>query len=84
MLNKKESKMVTRASTLEIALKMENFAPANYLGEFIDMPTTDDEAGLVRYVKHIYTGKLYEVNQVTRQVNHNIEWKLNKNNKKSA
>jgi hypothetical protein len=76
MLNKKESNMKTRVSTLQIGLEMENFAPANYLGEFIDMPTTDDEAGLVRYVKHIYTGKLYEVNQVTRQVNHNIEWRL--------
>ena len=79
MLNKiKElNNMETRVRTLEIALEMENFAPANYLGEFIDMPTTDDEAGLVRYVKHIHTGKLYEVNQVTRQVNHNIKWRLN-------
>lgn len=74
--------MRVTVGTLEIMLEMENFAPANYLGEFIDMPTTDDEAGLVGYVKHIHTGKLYEVNQVTRQVNHNIEWKLN--SKKSA
>ena len=38
---------------------MENFAPANYLGEFIDMPTTDNEAGLVRYVKHIHPTRFF-------------------------
>lgn len=79
MFNQTEelNNMEVTVSTLEIMLEMENFAPANYLGEFINMPTTNDQAGLVRYLKHIYTGKLYEVNQVTRQVNHNIEWKLN-------
>ena len=79
MFNKTEelNNMKVTVSTLEMMLELENFAPANYLGKFIDMPTTDDEAGLVRYVKHIHTGKLYEVNQITRQVNHNIEWKLN-------
>ena len=69
--------MRVRVSTLEMRLELENFAPANYLGEFIDMPTTDDKAGLVRYLKHIHTGKVYEVNQITRQANHNMEWKIN-------
>ena len=69
--------MTTTVSGLEITLQMTNFAPANYLGDFIDMPTTDYEATLVKYVKNIHTGKLYEVNQVTRQVKHHIEWRVN-------
>ena len=79
MFNKTEelNNMEVRVSTLEMRLELENFAPANYLGEFIDMPTTDDQASRVRYLKHIHTGKVYEVNEVTRQVNHNIEWKYN-------
>ena len=72
----KMKKAITK-SELEIALEMTNFAPANYLGEFINMPTTDSEANKVRYVKNIHTGKLFEVQQVTRQVNHHIEWRLN-------
>ena len=64
-------------SELEIALEMTNFAPANFLGEFIEMPTTNEEARKVTHLKNIHTGKLFEANQTTRQVNHHIEWRLN-------
>jgi hypothetical protein len=76
IINMELNNMATRVKDLEIGLEMTNFAPANYLGEFIDMPKTDKEACIVRYVKHIHTGKLYEVNQVTRQVHHNMDWQI--------
>ena len=41
------------------------------------MPRNEEEATPIRHVKHIHTGKVFEWNQRTRIVNHNMEWKIN-------